>query len=414
MLTTEHTKANFLQHKILLREDIVMWPLAFMMFASTNTMWYFLTPKAVVLTYEIFSIFLPILFFAARRRLILSCRFPISKLAFITLYLMAFAPGALHQGTLPNLAYRMFAQLLPLIVLFATMKPRELRLLFVRFEKIVLLFATISIPCWLAFCVFDAVKPLTFSEYSWGGGSIPNYYWIHFGAQGYRNCSIFAEAPMFNLVLCAALFVELFLRKETSRLRLAILLLADMTTMTTTGLLIMMLSLFVRYAIIPKRKGGILMRFGLAIVLISATAFVIIAGSHLLAEKHGGHSWTVRMLKMTTEFAAFKTSPILGHGFGSYLMGTSNSFTLVLAEGGLALFALYLYSLVAWPMYATKQAFRYLWPLYYLVFSITVSPYIPLTFVFVASSLCHHLKPRNEWVALFKQQDKRRMQNRTQ
>ncbi len=170
MLTTEHTKASFLQHKILLREDIVMWPLAFMMFASTNTMWYFLTPKAVVLTFEILSIFLPILFFAARRRLTLSCRFPISKLAFITLYLMAFAPGALHQGTLPNLAYRMFAQLLPLIVLFATMKPGELRLLFVRFEKIVLLFATISIPCWLAFCVFDAVKPLTFSEYSWGGG----------------------------------------------------------------------------------------------------------------------------------------------------------------------------------------------------------------------------------------------------
>lgn len=171
MPKSEYIKADSQQRmRALLREDIVMWPLAFMMFASTNTMWYFLTPKTVVLAYEVFAIFFPLLFFAMRKRLTLSCRFPIAKLALITLYLMAFASGALRQGTLPNLAYRMFVQLLPLIVLFATMKPGVLRLLFVRFEKVVLLFAIISIPCWLLFSVFDVVKPLTFSEYSWGGG----------------------------------------------------------------------------------------------------------------------------------------------------------------------------------------------------------------------------------------------------
>lgn len=174
MPETEHTKADAPRHlRILLREDAVMWPLAFMMFASTNTMWYFLAPKIVVLACEVFAISLPILFFAMRRRLTLSCRFPIAKLTFIILYLMAFAPGALRQGTLPNLAYRMFAQLLPLIVLFATMKTGELRLLFVRFEKIVLTFAVISIPCWLLFSVFNIVKPFTFSEYLWGGGVFP-------------------------------------------------------------------------------------------------------------------------------------------------------------------------------------------------------------------------------------------------
>lgn len=237
-----------------------------------------------------------------------------------------------------------------------------------------------------------------------GGGSIPNYYWIHFGAQGERNCGIFAEAPMFNLVLCAAIFIELFLREKTSKLRLTVLLVTDLTTMTTTGLLIVMLSLFVRYAIIPKRKGGILSMLALGMALVISTGLVIYAASHILAEKHGGHSWTVRMLKMTTEFNAFKQSPMIGHGFGSYLMGTSNSFTLVLAEGGLALFLLYFCSLVAWPIFATKQKFRHLWPLYYLVFSITVSPYIPLTFVFVASSLCHLLKSRHEWATLFEKQ----------
>ncbi len=405
MPETEHTKADAPRHlRILLREDAVMWPLAFMMFASTNTMWYFLAPKIVVLACEVFAISLPILFFAMRRRLTLSCRFPTAKLTFIILYLMAFAPGALRQGTLPNLAYRMFAQLLPLIVLFATMKTGELRLLFVRFEKIVLTFAVISIPCWLLFSVFNVVKPFTFSEYLWGGGSIPNYYWIHFGAQGERNCGIFAEAPMFNLVLCAAIFVELFLRDKTSRLRLIILLVTVLTTMTTTGLLVAMLSLFVRYALIPRREGGVLKMLVLCLALAMSTALVFFAGSHILAEKRGGHSWTVRLHKMTTEFTAFKSSPILGHGFGSHLMGTSNSFTLVLAEGGLALFLLYFCSLVAWPMSTTKQKFRCLWPLYYLVFSITVSPYVPLTFVFVATSLCRLLKPRHEWTALFEKQ----------
>ena len=118
----------------------------------------------------------------------------------------------------------------------------------IKYSNIVTILALISLIYWVLGSNLEIIQPTLFVPNTWAGDGvrlIPTYHFIYFETQdssfmGYetvRNSGIFNEGPIYNMILCVALAMELFLRPRKSLWRIIILAFTIVTTFTTTGFL---------------------------------------------------------------------------------------------------------------------------------------------------------------------------------
>jgi hypothetical protein len=262
---------------------------------------------------------------------------------------------------------------------------------------------------WVFASYLDVIKPIGYISYKWGNNisNTPNYYNIYYETQNInflgidliRNSGIFAEAPMHSLCLCMALAIELFLKTEVKKIRILILSITLLTTISTSGYLFIILALVGKF-IFLKKHSTILKIIVLPIIGLGVY-FVV---SALILEKKNTISYESRSNNIEMQLKQWKHSPIFGVGYGGVIddkkniLENSNSFFSILADGGIYMFSLYLSCLLISPLFLffkhknTEYLFMFL-SVFYL-FSIVVSRYQIIILIFVSFTLSKMIQKR--------------------
>ena len=274
-----------------------------------------------------------------------------------------------------------------------------------KYSNIVTVLALISLVYWVLGSTLNIIQPTMSVPNSWKGDGvdfIPTFHFLYFETQettfmGYetvRNSGIFNEGPMYNMILCVALSMELFLRPYKSFWRIILLAVTIVTTFTTTGFLFLC---FAGAWVVFKffsQKARVFLIVLLPLLVIGTMNF----SDAVLEDKEsstGEGSLRSRTIDILTCIDVGMENPIIGQGLftkktaetqgGSY--GFSNSLFTLFADGGLYTVFLYIAALVLIP-YRYFRDSRQLWPLmmfsFFGVFVITISHFQFLTLLFVA------------------------------
>ena len=303
-------------------------------------------------------------------------------------------------------------------------EPGKLSDVFIRYSQIVTVVAALSIICWLVFSVFK-LMPATGSEMTcWNGKPydtpVNSYLGIYFDPQTIklfgeniiRNSAIFTEAPLSSLHFSFALLISLFIMKKTNWIRNIILILAVITTFSTTGICVTLLALAAKLVIhvFTSEKFRALSR-KMRILIPALTGLLVIAAAavcaYLLIDRLDTGSGSIRLEDFRAAFEAWFDRPLLGNGFlnndaikqhfagerASYAgFSCSNAFARVLADGGLFFGALMHGSYIACLIRALR---RHEWELavcataMFAVFAVTIVPYEYLIIFIFISFACY-------------------------
>jgi hypothetical protein len=251
-----------------------------------------------------------------------------------------------------------------LLLLFTELHRRgQLLKLLHRFVDLLCVLSAVSLVFWYLGAVSKVIEPDMTIPIEWGNFDEANgYYGIHFEIQidttffpdehMYRNSSIFAEAPMFNLWLSIALAIEFFMTDKPSKWRVALLVVTVFTTLSVTGIIFMALCL-VLYTIVCYRQ---IRRIGKGMLLIAVMIITPVLISFLLKSmslKSDTQSFDMRLSDYVGGVRLWMDYPVFGAGFGNlraffpYIyspdgaIGFSNSVMAVLGTGGIWMALLY-------------------------------------------------------------------------
>lgn len=250
----------------------------------------------------------------------------------------------------------------PLMLIFLMYKhfKRQLFDFLNTFVTIILIFALISLIFWTFGSILKVIHPTNVVINSWSGGlPTPSYFNLYFETQGIhffgttliRNSGMFAEAPMWSLMLSSALMIqELFL--ENSIKRLSLLTLTLLTTVSTTGIFI--IGLLLIYRVLMREKS--LFKY----VSLITIPIVIYALLQVWEEKSDSISASIRFDDYIAGFLAWRANFFFGSGLALGLkaieanmntlirnnLGYSNSLFVILAQGGLILGGYYFYPVI--------------------------------------------------------------------
>ncbi len=377
----------FLRRPVKLKEDCALWVLALIIFLSTNSVYFHLLPTIIVHAIKLSALLLPLVIKALLHRLTIEGKNTIVKLLALGFFVFLLLPKAMISGNTFEFIGIFALHTLLMLLNIATLREHGILDLFDKYERITVTFAIISLFFWFFGEICHVIPNTGYVTTEWSG-TVANYFFLHFGAQSTRNCGVFVEAPMYNLALCTAIFFELFAKSQVNKFRLSVLIITNLTTLSTTGQLLLMAALAFRFLALKKRKLSIfkLTIFSLVAVVVAGAA--IYASKVILVEKADGASFVVRAQYMLKELHAFTTSPIVGHGFYSFSAGTSNSICLIMAEGGIIQLIIYTSCLVVLPIIVSKRSKdprkKYFHLFFFLAFCITVSPYLLLTYAMMA------------------------------
>lgn len=312
---------------------------------------------------------------------------------------------------------KLFWVILPVFILYFSSLRRigfdRIILFLLKYSNIVIILALISLVYWTLGSTLGIIEPTMYVPNTWGRilHLIPTYHFLYFETQetsfmGYetvRNSGIFNEGPMYNMILCTALSMELFLRPIKSIWRITILGITTVTTFTTTGILFLgLIGAWIVFNFFSEKTR---------IVLIAVLPLLAIAimnfSSAVLEDKessNGESSVKSRTTDILTCIDIGMENPIVGQGLftkkagelegGTY--GYSNSLFTLFADGGLYTVFLYVGALVLIPLRYYSNQRRNLWPLmmlsFFLVFVFTVSPYNLLTLLLMAFGISMYSK----------------------
>lgn len=286
----------------------------------------------------------------------------------------------ISQGDISSLFTR-FVLLFSLLCLFITVNEAgENNSLIKCHSDIIFIIAIISLVFWSLGSVFHFLSPNGTMDVYWGADrTISSYYGLYFqwqndafisGIRYFRNIGIFTEAPMYSLHLSIAFLYEYLIRKEPSKIRLFIIVTAILSTISTTGILLVILSYMMKQ--IPLLFSQKRLNWTMALKRLIIPFFLIMgifAGYQLLADKLLSSSGSSRVDDFVSGFKAWMENPVFGAGYGDistrikyssvYRLkrsstGYTNSIMAVLAEGGIYWLTGYLIPLI----YAIKNAFR--------------------------------------------------------
>ncbi len=266
------------------------------------------------------------------------------------------------------------------------------------FSNVVFILAAISLVLYVLGPLLGIISPTGRYAFHWAyDRSCNTYFNLLYEAQNYgysiftRNCGIFAEAPMYNIVLCVALSYELFLSKKTSLLKLVVLSVTVVSTLTTTGLICILLMGLLKYILDISEERGITVG---KVVLPVAVVLVIIVTLSLLEMKAGStiglNSTSIRSDHLSACLKVFFNHPFFGVGFNNedavlafsqYKVGISVGLAYLLATGGIFLTLPYIVISVNIVMATlAKKDYGYLafFITYLILFFLTAITYRPL------------------------------------
>ena len=257
------------------------------------------------------------------------------------------------------LFYFVIAPLMLILLMFKNFNDRLFDFLNT-FVKIILIFAIVSLIFWAFGSILKVVHPTNVVINNWNGGRpTPSYFNLYFETQGIhffgttitRNSGIFAEAPMWSLMLSSAFIIqELFL--ENSIKRLSLLTLTILTTVSTTGIFVIGILLIYRVLMLKKS----LFKY----VSLITIPIVIYALLQVWEEKSDSISASIRFDDYIAGFLAWRANFFFGSGLTLGLkaiesnmntlirtnLGYSNSLFVILAQGGVILGIFYLYPVI--------------------------------------------------------------------
>lgn len=301
---------------------------------------------------------------------------------------------------------RIFVILLPLFLCYQKACKREniftLFNILLKFSNLVYFFAIVSLFYWIFATNLGVIKPTMMVPNDWGEFKfVPTYHFLYYEMQtcafmGYstiRNSGMFEEGPMYNMVLCTSLLIELFLRTPYSKRRIIVLCITIITTFTTTGFIFLMtITLYIYYR---KTSGKNIL---LKVLMVSSVLFVIYETSTFIIEDKlsstegsGEGSFNSRTQDIEECIAIGMNNPFLGQGLftkrlqqedgGTY--GFSNSLFTLFADGGIYTVSLYVMIFFLLPIWTLRKTRNTKWPFvllfYFMLFTITISQYKLLT-----------------------------------
>lgn len=233
------------------------------------------------------------------------------------------------------------------------------RRIWISFTNIAVVIAVISLFFYICGSLLNLVHETGVTELNWGTwdtSSVRTFFNVYYEAQTikindtqriFRNCGIFSEAPMYNMILCTALSAELFLTKKVNRIKCAILVFAIVTTLSTTGFLFLILAgLFLWANCIFKTKRLTIHKIAFGVVSLIGFLTMILMVVQKMFSNSGRGSMNVRTDHLLACIKTWFKYPIYGCGFlnqesvlveSNYEQGLSVGFPYLLACGGVLL-----------------------------------------------------------------------------
>lgn len=276
--------------------------------------------------------------------------------AFLAVYLIA---------TRYNTTRYLLYYLIPLLLLTLYMGLLDDRQacfsLLYKLSDIVLVLSVISLVCFV-FGTCLGLLPKQSASYYWGDAqrTCNTYFHLYYESQSIRffgrdlvrNCGLFMEAPGFAVFLVYATAVEGLLREKLRIIPCAVLCVTALTTFSAKAILLVVMVFGFRYIISKSRTvTGRRLKMLLLPTVVLAVALV---GVVLIRDKMTSDSYYIRMDDLQACIKTWLTNPIFGTGYwnddsvvpffayeGRYNDGLSMGVTVLLAQGGLYLLALY-------------------------------------------------------------------------
>lgn len=318
-----------------------------------------------------------------------------------------------------NKFIKYFIVVLPLFIIYLKANLRnsvdDMFAPLLKFSNLMVLFALISLAYWVFASNLGIIQPTIWVPNGWVGHErlIPAYHFLYYETQetafmGYatvRNSGMFEEAPMYNMVLCTALAIEVFIRPRFSRFRALVLFVTILTTFTTTGFIFLTILIsWLLYRFLGDKFRSLM------IVLVPLLFYVMyMVSSFIIEDKRsdsGEGSFVSRMRDIENCIDIGLDHPLLGQGLftkklteedgGNAAYGYSNSLFTLFADGGLYTAFLYFFCLVIIPFRYYNNFKDAKWPLamflFFLLFTFTASQFKLLTLFFVAVGLSFYFE----------------------
>ncbi|MCT2887839.1 hypothetical protein EFM42_10550 [Levilactobacillus brevis] len=190
--------------------------------------------------------------------------------------------------------------------------------LFKIYETIVVILSVVSLFFWgLAMIGFSTNM---MRQISWGTVyPVNGFFNIHFLAQDsvsffgmnlIRNTGLFVEAPMYSFILSIAVLSHLFITSTNKWMSVKLLIwgITIFTTTSTTGLLLFIFAVFVRFVMDLNGIKKILL-----MILVPVLLFVAVLVIRAKVQSMSG-SVNIRLNDFYAGFQAWKEKPFFGHG----------------------------------------------------------------------------------------------------
>ena len=311
--------------------------------------------------------------------------------------------------TRESLGTKILGLVLVLIFYIICCTDRAIPSVIYKYEKVILFVSGVSLVFWVLGSLMHIIHPTGIAYSTWTGDEVPinSYYGIYYETQIMilpgigriqRNTAIFTEAPMSVFHFLLALLIELFLRENISHKRVVLLSVAVISTLTTTGVVVLIGALLCAY--LQKKSAS---RFYKVVKTVILPTMIILGGVlvvRMIGDKLETGSGRSRIDDFTAGFKAWTDRPIFGHGIDNlpairnYMssfrrnnQGFSNSPTKILAEGGIYISALYLYPIIrSCAVFIRNKKWHLLCfeCVFLCMFTFTIVPYLFLTmFIFV-------------------------------
>lgn len=231
-----------------------------------------------------------------------------------------------------------------------------------KYKRVMVVIGIISLAFWILGSQLNIIAPTGYLPSTWIGDDTqvsicPSYYNIYFETQAtnsfeqeafIRNTAFFTEGPMASFNFALAFMITIFLDDRKSVLEISILVIAILSTVSSTGYMVLALSLFFKFLI--RDTSGIIRLIKYIFVPI-CTIITTIACLYVLIDKSETSSLLIRLDDFVVGYDTWMDNPIFGYGIGGeqhalqnhmgqwrlFNMGFSNSLFDILAKGGLYL-----------------------------------------------------------------------------
>lgn len=231
------------------------------------------------------------------------------------------------------------------------------------FSQIIFVLCVISLLFYIFGSVLNLIEPtsvLSSLLIDWSDFDYKSYFGIYFeGHKTYfmgktilRNIGIFVEAPVFTYVIINALYVEMFLKDNTNKIKIIMYVLTALSTYSTTSIALTVILVFIHIYLHYMKRSLLKLLVPIVFILSINIIYTVISDKLMI----GNDSGSVRMDDLFACFKAFAAHPIFGIGYNALraldpyrsafrqtgLAGMSAGIPYVLANGGILYGSIYL------------------------------------------------------------------------